>query len=109
MGVGMKGTWKCVAALVATSTLSLAQETRATLNGTITDQSGAAVSGATLHLINVDTSVEATTQSNQVGQYHFLYVNPGNYRLTAEMQGFRKFVREGIQLATNQAATLDVA
>ncbi len=84
------------------------QETRATLSGTITDQSGAAVANATLHLTNVDTAVAATTQSNQLGQYHFLFVNPGTYRLAAEMAGFRGFVREGIQLATNQAATLDV-
>src|SRR3954447_3852405 len=88
---------------------SAAQETRATLSGTITDQSGAAVSNATLRLVNVDTSVEITTQSNPLGQYHFLFVNPGNYRVMAEMSGFRKYVREGIQLATTQAATLDVA
>ncbi len=87
---------------------SVAQETRATLSGTITDQSGAPVSNATLRLVNVDTSVEVTAQSNQLGQYHFLFVNPGNYRLTAEMSGFRKYVREGIQLETNQSATLDV-
>ena len=62
-----------------------AQETRATLSGTITDQSGAAVPNATLHLINVETSVEATTESNQLGQYHFLFVNPGTYKLAAEM------------------------
>src|SRR5437660_10075174 len=99
----MKGTLKFSAALLVLAAISLAQETRATLSGTITDQSGAAVTGATLHLVNVDTSVEATTQSNQVGQYHFLYVNPGSYRLTAEMAGFRNFVREGIQLATNQS------
>src|SRR3954447_8688973 len=91
------------------SAQSKAQETRATLSGTITDQSGAAVSNASLRLINVDTSVEATTQSNDLGQYHFLFVNPGNYRLMAEMSGFRKYVREGIQLETNQSATLDVA
>ena len=87
---------------------AVAQETRATLSGTITDQSGAPVSNATLRLVNVDTSVEITAQSNQLGQYHFLFVNPGNYRLTAEMSGFRKYVREGIQLETNQSATLDV-
>ncbi|MFL6448588.1 MAG: carboxypeptidase regulatory-like domain-containing protein [Bryobacteraceae bacterium] len=101
-----------LALLLAVSFLALdskAQETRATLSGTISDQSGAAVSDATLRLVNVDTSVEATTQSNQLGQYHFLFVNPGNYRLTAEMSGFRKYVREGIQLETNQSATLDVS
>jgi len=86
-----------------------AQETRATLSGTITDPSGSAVAGANLALINVETGVESKTASNQVGQYRFLFVNPGNYKLTAEMAGFRTFIREGIRLETSQAATLDVA
>jgi carboxypeptidase family protein len=100
---------KLFVAVLALAIACLGQETRATLSGTVTDQSGAAVSGATLHLVNVDTSVEATTQSNPLGQYHFLFVNPGNYRLTAQMPGFRNFVREGIQLATTQAGTLDIS
>lgn len=67
---------KLFVALLALTMASLGQETRATLSGTVTDQSGAAVSGATLHLVNVDTSIEATTQSNPLGQYRFLFVNP---------------------------------
>ena len=105
----MKTSLKLFAALLVLAAASLAQETRATLSGTVTDQSGAAVSGATLHLVNIDTSVEATSQSNSLGQYHFLFVNSGNYRLTAQMAGFRNFVREQLQLATNQAGTLDIA
>jgi hypothetical protein len=104
---------KSVAAILFVAVLSeimpvCAQETRATLSGTVTDQSGAAVASVTLRLTNIETSVEATTQSNQRGQYHFLFVNPGRYRLTAEITGFRSFVREELQLATNQAATLDI-
>src|SRR3954468_5790187 len=88
---------------------ALGQETRATLSGTITDSTGAALAGANLRLLNTQTGVESRTESSQVGQYHFLYVNPGDYRLTIEMRGFRTLVREGIALATGQAATLDVA
>ena len=61
------------------SSPALAQETRATLSGTITDQSGAPVANATLKLVNIDTSVEITGESNQLGQYHFLFVcEPGH-------------------------------
>src|SRR5215471_4768903 len=87
---------------------AFAQETRATLSGTITDPSGAAVAGARLQLLNVQTGVESRTESSQTGQYRFLYLNPGTYRLTFEMQGFRNLVREGVMLETGQAATLDL-
>ena len=72
------------------------QETRATLSGTITDPSGAAVAAANVQLLNVQTGVNSRTESNQAGQYRFLYVNPGNYKLTMKLSGFRTVVREGI-------------
>src|SRR3954453_20930510 len=85
---------------------AIAQETRATLSGTITDSSGSVVVGATLVLANVQTAVENRTETNALGQYRFLFLNPGTYRLTADMAGFRRSVREGIALSTGQAATL---
>src|SRR5262249_59617099 len=78
------------------------QETRATLSGTVTDPSGAAVAGAHLQLLNVQTGVQSRTESGQTGQYRFLFVNPGTYRLTFEMQGFRSLVREGVMLRSEE-------
>ena len=88
---------------------SSAQESRATLSGTITDPAGASIAGAKLNLTNVETGTPSTAESNQAGQYRFLFLNPGKYRLTAELSGFRTYVREGIELNTNQAATIDIA
>src|SRR5258705_272759 len=85
-----------------------AQETRATISGTLTDPSRAAIAGAQVSLTNVETANRSNTLSNGLGQYRFLFLNPGKYRLTAEMTGFKTLVREGIELSTNQAATLDV-
>src|SRR4030081_2450823 len=87
----------------------LAQEARAPISGTITDPSGSAMVGARVHITNLETGIALSAQSNEVGQYHLLFVNPGTYRLTVEMPGFRTFVREGILLTLGQAATLDVA
>ena len=99
------------ALLVALAMLSpvYAQETRATLSGTIIDPSGSAVTGAHVSLINVETANRSAAETNQLGQYRFLFLNPGKYQLTVEMSGFRTLVREGIELNTNQAATLDLA
>src|SRR5436190_4448816 len=85
-----------------------AQESRATLTGTVIDPSGSAIAGAKLALQNVGTATVFTAETNSAGQYRFLFLNPGQYRLTTEMSGFRNYVREGIELNTNQAATLDI-
>ena len=84
------------------------QETRATLSGTIMDPSGAAVAGANVQMVNVETAVGATTESNQLGQYRFLFVNPGSYRLTVKEAGFRTLTREGITIVSGEAGTIDL-
>ena len=78
----------------------MGQETRATLSGTVTDPSSASVAGATLVLVNMQTGVETKTETSQMGQYRFLFVNPGTYRLTTEMAGFHTQIRERIVLET---------
>jgi hypothetical protein len=85
-----------------------AQETRATISGTVLDQSGATVAGVTLKLTNTETQVTLTAVSNETGAYRLLFVNPGTYRLTAEMSGFRTFIRENIVLSVSQSAVIDV-
>ena len=75
-----------------------AQETRATLSGTITDPSKAAIVGATLRLTNLATTVTSTVNSNSDGQFRFLFIDPGNYKLTAEANGFESYVENGIVL-----------
>ena len=53
--------------------------------------------------------METRAATNSLGQYRFPYLNPGSYKLTVEMEGFRKAIREGIALSTGQAATLDLS
>src|SRR5258707_1167116 len=98
-----------LAIVCGAATPCMAQEARATLSGTITDPSGSAVVGASVHITNTETGVTMSAPSNEVGQYRLLFVNPGTYRLSVEMSGFRTFVREGILLTLGEAATLDVA
>src|SRR5262245_52079902 len=97
-----------LSALFALAFSAAAQETRASLTGTITDASGSVVAGATVKLMNTGTSAAFTTTTNQGGQYRFLFLNPGTYKLIAEMPGFKSFERENIELSVNQSATLPV-
>ncbi|MBI4908487.1 MAG: TonB-dependent receptor, partial [Acidobacteria bacterium] len=96
-------------ALVAlTLAAALAQDTRGTLSGTVTDPSGAAVVGAAVKLSNVNTGVVFDVVTNTSGQYRFLFVIPGTYKLSVEMSGFRAYEYGGIQLQVGQAAVVDV-
>jgi hypothetical protein len=97
-----------VLCLCTAATVARAQETRASLSGIVTDQSGSVVSRATIHLTNVETSVVFTATANPLGQYRFLFLNPGKYKLIAEMAGFKTFERDNIELSVNEAATLPV-
>ena len=87
---------------------AFSQESRATVTGTVTDASGSLVPGAMLKLTNTGTGVEFTTPANAAGQYRFLFVNTGTYRLAAEHAGFKTVQRGGIELHVNQTATIDL-
>ena len=63
--------------------------TAGTVQGTITDQQGAAVANAEVRLTDVSTSSELTTKSNSDGRYLFVNVKPGHYGITFTMSGFQ--------------------
>jgi len=98
-----------VAILVMAAWPLLGQENRSTLSGTVTDASGSAIMHAQIQITNTETGVTHNSVSNELGQYRLLFVNPGTYRVTVEMPGFRKFVRDNVLLTLGEAATLDVS
>lgn len=91
------------------SSAAFAQETRATLSGTVADAAQSVLPNVRLKLTNIDTATTSNATTNSVGQYRFLFLNPGKYKLTAEIQGFRTFVQTGIVLDVSQAATVDIS
>ena len=88
-------------------TVAYSQETRATLSGNISDATGAVVTEARIRLINRETSVTFDAVTNKAGQYRFLFLNPGTYRLSTEKAGFRGLVRDDIELHLSQSAVVD--
>src|SRR5579871_4368010 len=96
-------------ALVVLVTLPLlAQEFRATLQGTVIDPSQAVVPAAHITLKNVETGIENETVSAADGHYLFPFVAPGSYSLTVRSAGFKTMIRDGIQLSINDNLKLDV-
>ena len=86
-----------------------AQATRATLLGTITDQSGAALPGITVTATETRTNVSHTTTTNATGNYTFPNIPDGVYNVKGELQGFKTVVREGVRLAVNTSVRIDLS
>jgi len=84
-----------------------AQEYRGRVQGSVTDQSRAAVAGAMVTLSNVGTGVSSTRQTNDQGRYLFDLVLPGKYQVAVQMQGFNKFVQENVVLQSRSDVTVD--
>jgi len=62
----------------------------ASIQGEVKDQSGAGVAKVKIQLVNTATGVAATTISDDAGNYRFVSLAPGNYKITAEAAGFAK-------------------
>src|SRR5262245_43848996 len=66
-----------------------AQSTDAVVSGNVLDPSGANVPAATISALNVNTGVRTAVVSNASGVYQFAALPPGNYRFSAEKEGFK--------------------
>lgn len=86
-----------------------AQDVRATILGRVTDPTGAAVPGANVEVLNLANSVRTARTTNNAGNYEIPFLDPGQYSLTIELTGFKKYQREGISLRVNDKITLEVA
>jgi hypothetical protein len=81
---------------------------RASLRGTVRDPQGEAIAGATVTLVDTDTShtIVSTTDGN--GIYDFSGLPPAPYRLTVEHDGFSKKVLDHVQIIPEQLNSLDL-
>src|SRR5260370_8938243 len=84
-----------------------AQQTTATLLGTVVDPSGAAVPGVTIRVSNLATNIKRETTTDQAGNYSIPYLPAGNYHLTATHEGFQAQHIASVTLQVEQAARLD--
>ena len=85
-----------------------AQETRGQILGRITDATGSVVSGAKVAGRNLATNVAATAITNGTGDYALPFLIPGIYGVTVEMQGFRGFKQDNLEVQIDATVTLNV-
>jgi hypothetical protein len=87
----------------------VAQETRGSLIGRVTDPSGALMPGISIEIVHTTTGVATKTTSNSEGLYQFLYLLPGMYNVTARSDGFKTLSRQGIEIRINDRVELNLA
>ena len=85
-----------IALFVASPAFS--QQSSATINGIVQDQSSAVVEGATVALTNLDTTVSRNSVSNASGDYVFINVLPGVYSLKVSKPGFGTQTQQPVRL-----------
>ena len=104
--------WKCVllAALfaLAASPGLLAQESRGSISGTINDNSGGALPGVTVSAVSKQTNQATVAVTNDRGVYTLLYLQPGVYAVTAELTGFKKVLRDNVEVRVNDRIGIDL-
>jgi Carboxypeptidase regulatory-like domain len=80
----------CLALLVLFSAASAFAQFTSSIQGTVQDPSGAGIAKATVHLVSVSTNVTEATTSDDAGNFRFLSLAPGSYKVTVEATGFAK-------------------
>ncbi|MFN2453227.1 MAG: carboxypeptidase regulatory-like domain-containing protein [Pyrinomonadaceae bacterium] len=95
--------------LLSFSLTASAQTSRGTVSGTVTDQAGAVVPGATITLTNTQTTVARTTTSNDEGFYRFDAVDLGNYTVTITATNFGTVTQTDVIVQANQTRDVSTA
>jgi Carboxypeptidase regulatory-like domain/TonB dependent receptor-like, beta-barrel len=94
--------------LLALTAAASAQESRGTITGTVRDASKGLVPGATVTVVNVAMGTAVTVVTNEAGAYQVPYLIPGTYTVAVELIGFRKYLREKVEVRVADRLELDV-
>jgi hypothetical protein len=89
------------------SAVALAQENRATIVGTVLDQTGAAIPNATIKATNIETNTTMTTTSNESGVYTLPFLPVGKYQINVTANGLKTARRDNIELRVGARVQLD--
>src|ERR1041384_5426219 len=89
--------------------LAFAQSDRGTVTGTVSDATKAVIPGAGVVLTNAETGAKYETIGTVTGNYTLTQVPPGVYQMSVELPGFKKYVRQGINVLVAQTLRIDVA
>src|ERR1700722_20441993 len=95
-----------LAAIGASSAFS--QAVSSTIIGTVTDASGAALPNAKVTVTEMNTGVAHAITANGSGNYTLVDILPGRYQVTVEVTGFKKEVKDNIDVVVDSTARVDM-
>ena len=96
-------------ALLLAAAPFLAQTSRGTVSGTVTDPQGAVIAGATAELHHRETNQTRSTVTNEEGLYRFEAVDLGTYDLTVKAGGFKAYIKRELPIIANRITNVDAA
>jgi outer membrane receptor protein involved in Fe transport len=96
-----------LACVVVSAPSASAQAARGSILGNVADTSGATVPGATIVITETRTNLAQNAVSNESGNYTFPNVPSGRYRVEAELAGFKKALRDGVEVDVNTTIRVD--
>jgi hypothetical protein len=90
-----------------TATMALGQIGTSTITGRVTDPTGAVVPNVGVSIVQVSTNFTSTAVTNNEGIYRVPSLQPGRYRVSFEAAGFKKTVRDDVDLRTGDTLAVD--
>jgi hypothetical protein len=104
----MKRFQRALVVLFVTACCSLfGQVATSSISGTVTDNTGATVMGASVTAVQTETNFTRTVQTDKLGQYQLLSLPLGPYRVGVNASGFKKFEQSGVVLDIDRNARVD--
>src|ERR1700677_1679559 len=97
------------ACVVSSRLQAMGQSTFGSIVGTVKDQSGSVVPGATVTLVNVGSSAKHTTTSSASGNYEFLNLDAGTYQVNIQASGFKDVVFDHLVLQARDTQRIDAS
>src|ERR1700722_914122 len=96
-----------LACVMSSTVAAYAQSTFGSIVGTVKDQSGSVVPGATVTLVNVGSSAKHTATSSAAGSYEFLNLDAGTYQVEIQASGFKEQVFDHLVLQARDTQRID--
>src|SRR5215475_6171482 len=103
-----RATFLFLCTLVCMSGISVVAQSTTSIQGTVSDPTGAIIPGVNVTIEDKGTGATRSALTNDTGRYQILQVSPGLYRLRAELTGFKTIIQDNLRLLVNTPTTLNL-
>ena len=100
---------RLLASLIVLAAALPAQNPYGRITGRVTDSAGALVPNAAVRVVNVETNLATETVSNAEGNWEVPNLNPGQYRIEVQLQGFKRHERGPVELRVGDVLNIEIA